>query len=89
VQNLEDFLELLSGKSGQIFTFPQRFLTVEYLEETQTFSHGKSGGYFEFSNEFFRWQKARRTLTFFRFCSVVKSIGKFAVLQWISHKFFM
>jgi len=54
-------------KSGQIFAFPQRFLTVEYLAETQTFFHGKSGGYFKFSNEFFRWQKARRILTFFKF----------------------
>jgi hypothetical protein len=44
---------------------PQIFLTVEYLEEYQTFSHGKSGGYFKFSNELFRLQKARRTLTFF------------------------
>jgi hypothetical protein len=41
VQNLEDLLDLLSGKCGQIFAFTQRFLTVEYLEETQTFSHGK------------------------------------------------
>jgi hypothetical protein len=55
VQNLEDLLDLLSGKSGQIFAYLQRFLTVEYLEDTQTFSHGKSDGYFEFSNEFFRW----------------------------------
>jgi hypothetical protein len=56
VQNLEDLLNLLSGKSGQIFAFLPRFLTVEYLEETQTFSHGKCGGYFKFSSEFFRWQ---------------------------------
>jgi hypothetical protein len=71
VQNLEDLLDLLSVKSGQIFAFPQNFLTVEYLAETQFSSPGKSGGYFKFSNEFFRWQKARRILTFFRFFSVV------------------
>jgi hypothetical protein len=64
VQNLEDLIYLLSGKSSQIFTFPQRFLTVEYLEEYQISSHGKSGGYFKFSNESFSLQKARGTLTF-------------------------
>jgi hypothetical protein len=71
VQDTEDFLDLLSGKSSQIFGFPLRFLTVEYLEETQTFSHGKYGGYFKFGNEFFRCQKVRRILMFFRFFSVV------------------
>jgi hypothetical protein len=71
VQNLEYLLDLLSGKSGQIFAFLQKILIVEYLAETQTFSHGKGGGYFKFSNEFFRWQKARRILTFFRFFSMV------------------
>jgi hypothetical protein len=65
VQNLEDLFHLLSGKSGQIFAFPQIFLTVEYLEEYQIFSQGKSGRYFKFSNEYFRLQKARGTLTFF------------------------
>jgi hypothetical protein len=37
VQNLEDLFYLLIGKSGQIFAFSQRFLTVEYLEEYQIF----------------------------------------------------
>jgi hypothetical protein len=67
VQDLEDLLDLLSGKSGQNFAFPQRFLTVEYLAETQTFSHGKCGGYFKFSNESLRCQKARRIPTFLFF----------------------
>jgi len=44
---------------------------VEYLAETQTFSHGKSGGYFKFSNEFFRWQKIRRILKFSDFFSMI------------------
>jgi hypothetical protein len=64
VQNLEDLFYLLGRKSGQIFRFPQRFLTVEYLEEYWIFSHGKISGYFKFSNEVFRLQKARRTLQF-------------------------
>jgi hypothetical protein len=37
VQNLEDLFYLLIGKSGQIFAFSQRFLTVEYLEGYQIF----------------------------------------------------
>jgi hypothetical protein len=53
VQNLEDLLDLLSGKSGQIFAFFQRFLTVEYLEKmvdilnlAMNFSDGRRQGEF-------------------------------------------
>jgi hypothetical protein len=41
VQNFDDLFYVLIGKSGQIFAFSQRFLTVKYLEEYQIFPMAK------------------------------------------------